>query len=483
MWKKLSYLALAGLMTFSFTACEPEQDQEEPGGEETEQTDKQYDIAVIGGGGAGLAAATSAAEEGADVVVVEKRPMLGGNTLWATGGLNAAETLYQEEEGTEDNVETFYEDTMEGGDHENISELVEILTEESADSVVWLEDYGADLSDVGTLGGHSNPRTHRPAGGEPVGPEVVNTLEYAAEKQGVDFLLNTKGVEILTEEDDVSGVHVEEEEKAYDINSEKVIVATGGFGANEDMITEYAPELEGFATTNHQGATGTGIEIAQEVGADVIDMEMIQIHPTVEVESGRLITEAVRGNGAVLLNKAGDRFIDELDTREVVSEAILEQKGQSAFLFFDDSLRDSLGAIEDYVDQGMVTEGDNIEELAEKLDFPADSIEETVDTYNSYVDKGKDEDFGREDMNMTLEDDPYYAIEITPATHHTMGGLHIDTEARVLDEDGEPISGLFAAGECTGGIHGTNRLGGNALTDITVFGRIAGETAASELNN
>ncbi|OWZ84648.1 flavocytochrome c [Natranaerobius trueperi] len=476
MFKKLTMTLLSGMLLVSMVACDE--------GEEVQDTGEviEYDIAVVGGGGAGLSAAVSAAEEGAEVVVVEKMPMLGGNTLRATGGLNAAETTFQDEEGIEDSVDVFYEDTMTGGGEENDPELVEVMTENSASIVEWLTELGADLSDVGSMGGASNARTHRPAGGEPVGPEVVTTLDAAAEEQGVDVLLETTVTEILTDDEGkASGLQVEDEEGAFEINAESVIVTTGGFGGNEDMITEYDAELEGYATTNHPGATGSGIEIAQEIGVDVVDMDMIQIHPTVVEEGGNMITEAVRGNGAILVNKDGERFVDELETRAVVSEAILNQEGESAFLFFDEKVRDSLGAIEGYVDQGLVTKGESIEELANELEIPAEELEETVEKYNSFVEEENDADFERENMAMNLDEASFYAIEITPATHHTMGGLNINTEAQVIGEDGEIIPGLYAAGECTGGIHGNNRLGGNALTDITVFGRIAGQNAASEL--
>lgn len=438
----------------------------------------ETDVVVIGAGGAGLAAAVSAAEGGAEVIVLEKMPAVGGNTLRATGGMNAAGTPFQEALGISDSPEIHYEDTMTGGRNRNNPDLVRVLTQQAPAAVSWLTELGADMSGVGRLGGATNPRAHRPASGEAVGPEIVKVLQAAANEAGVQILLETKAKRLLVNDDGrVYGVIAEKEDGDIQINARAVVLATGGFGANQEMVTEFVPELEGFATTNHPGATGDGITMAREVGAKLIDMDQIQTHPTVVPERGIMITEAVRGNGAILVNRAGERFVNELETRDVVSAAVLEQEGGSAFLLFDQQVRESLAAIEKYVSMGLVTEADSLEGLADDLKIPADALTETVERYNSFVEAGKDEDFGREDLPVALTQAPFYAIEITPAVHHTMGGVAIDTEARVLNEDGKPIPGLYAAGEVTGGVHGANRLGGNALADIIVFGRIAGKSA------
>jgi len=442
---------------------------------------KQYDIVVIGAGGAGLSAALSASQSGAKVAVFEKMAMVGGNTLRATGGLNAAGTSYQQKAGIADSAELMYKDTMKGGYEKNDPALVKVLSEKAAASVEWIASLGGDLSDVGRLAGASVNRAHRPAGGGKVGPEIVATLYDAVKKvPSISVFTKTRVVEItLDKSGAASGVVVlGEDGKSRAVKAKAVIIASGGFGANNEMAAALVPSLKGFATTNHPGATGDGILMAEKAGAALVDMKEIQTHPTY-APGKEMITEAVRGNGAILVNKAGDRFIDELATRDVVSAAILAQDGKTAYLVFESSVRKSLKAIEDYVKLGIVVEGATPAELAAKIGADPAKLAATIDGYNGFVAAKKDGAFGRADLPRALSAAPYYAIEVLPAVHHTMGGVKIDAETRVLKADGSRIAGLYAAGEVTGGVHGGNRLGGNALADIVTFGRIAGAAAAA----
>lgn len=438
------------------------------------------DVVVIGGGGAGLSAAVEAADNGATVILVEKMPMVGGNTNYATGGMNAAGTSFQQELGIDDSPELFFEDTMKGGKQENNPELVRVLSTEAKNSVEWLTSLGADLSDVGRLGGHSVNRTHRPTGGAPVGGHIVQTLKTAAEERGVDIRTWTEAIEVLEEDGRVTGIRVRnlQDEKEYEIEAKAVVMAAGGFGANPQMIVSLDPNLEGFGTTNHKGATGDAFDLVQGHSVALVDMEFIQTHPTVVPGKGKMITEAVRGNGAILVNRAAERFVNELDTRDVVSEAELNQEGGTAMLIFDHGVRESLSAIEKYIDAGLVTEAESLEALAGAIELPSAALVATVAEYNGIVKAGADPEFRRASLTRTLETAPYYAVEVGPAVHHTMGGIRIDTDARVIDENGDPLTAFFAAGECTGGVHGANRLGGNALADIVTFGRIAGRNAS-----
>ncbi|GAA0085550.1 flavocytochrome c [Clostridium sp. CTA-7] len=440
------------------------------------------DVVVIGAGGAGLSAAVQAKQEGVEnVVVLEKMPIVGGNTNRATGGLNAAETEQQKSKGIEDSIETMYNDTMKGGYEKNNPELVKKLSNEAKDSVKWLTDLGADLSDVGRMAGATNYRTHRPTGGAAVGAHLVDTLKASAEKEKVDLRLWNEAKEIVVDKDgNVSGVKVTNKEgKEYTINTKAVVIAAGGFSANQEMVVSYKEDLKGFATTNHTGATGDGIVLGEKLGADLVDMTEIQTHPTVVPEKAVMVTEAVRGNGAILINKDGKRFTNELFTRDVVSKAILEQKDGVAYLFFDEGLRKSLKATEEYFNMGLVTEADSVAELAEKLSIDKDTMVQTVNKYNEFAAAKTDSEFKREDLPRQLNQGKVYAIPVTPAVHHTMGGLKINTNAEVVNKDGNVIKGLFAAGEVTGGVHGGNRLGGNALADIVTFGRTAGKNAAA----
>ncbi len=446
--------------------------------------DVTTEVVVIGGGGAGLSAAISATQNGANVVLIEKMSFLGGNTNYATGGLNASETSQQAALEIEDSVETFYNDTMEGGKNINNPELVDVLTKNSSKTVDWLTELGADLNDVGVLGGSTNNRTHRPTGGAPVGNHIVNVLSENAKELNVDVRVSTTAKEILVENNEVIGVIVgTEDDSEYTIFADSIIIATGGFGANNDLVASFVPSLKGYGTTNAPGATGDMLSFTNGLDIELVDMKEIQTHPTVMPSNNYMITEAVRGTGAILVNREGNRFVNELETRDVVSDAELAQTGQTAFLVFDQNVRDNLSAINGYYEKGFLLEASTIEELSEQLQLPEGSLLETVSTYNTYVSNGNDIDFERAKMESTIEVSPFYAVEVGPAVHHTMGGIKIDTDTKVYTSTGEYIEGLFACGEVTGGVHGANRLGGNAMADITTFGYIAGENAAIYSSN
>ena len=436
------------------------------------------DVVVVGGGGAGLSAAIAAKEKGANVVLVEKMLMLGGNTNYATAGINAANTKLQKKLGIEDSAELFYNDTMKGGKNVNNPELVKKLTADSANIIDWLTERGADLSEVVFTGGQSAKRTHRPAGGQAVGPVIVDALAETAEKDGIDVRTESEVTKLIKTGDKVTGVEVKHKGETYNITAKAVVMATGGFGANAKMVAEYKPSLEGFGSTNSPAITGEGIKMVKAVGGDLVDMTEIQTHPTVVHKKTAMITEAVRGEGAILVNREGKRFVSELETRDVVSKAELEQTGKSAFLVFDQEVREKLGAINGYVRKGFTVEGATVEELAGKIGVDAKGLVDTMAKYNGYVKAGEDKDFGKTALPRELVKAPFYAIEVSPAVHHTMGGVRINTNAEVLTADGKVIPGLFAAGEITGGVHGANRIGGNAVTDITVYGKTAGENAA-----
>ena len=443
--------------------------------------DTECDIVIVGAGGAGLTAATEAANKGAKVIVLEKMGIVGGNTNYSTGGINAAVTKEQIRLGIKDSKEVFFNDTMKGGRNLNDPVLVQKLVDESAGIVEWLQSplIGADLSDVGMFGGATNKRIHRPQGGGAIGAHLIPLLKKSAEAQGADIRINNKVTDIIEENGKAAGVKVFANGGEYTIKSKAVIIASGGFGANPELIETYQPTLKGFATTNHKGATGDAFAMVEKFDAALTQMEQIQTHPTVVVGTGIMITEAVRGNGAIMVNRTGKRFVDEMETRDIVSAAVLQGPGKTAFIVFDQSVRESLKAIEEYAKQGLLIEAASVDELAKKISCPADTLNETIQQYNSFVKNKKDTEFFRNaaSMERTLSKAPFYAIEIEPAIHHTMGGLKINADAQVLTKSGSAIPGLFAAGEVTGGVHGANRLGGNAVADICIFGKIAADSA------
>ena len=408
---------------------------------EKEEKIVDTEIVIIGAGGAGMTAAIMAKQEGKDFVLLEKMPYAGGNTTKATGGMNAANS--------------------------------------SSDAIDWLDTIGAALPKISFSGGASVNRIHAPEDGSGVGGFLVEHFSAKLEELGVSILYNTAATELMVDaEGKICGVKAEGKDANYVFNCKAVILATGGFGANEEMYTQYRPDLKGTVTTNAPGATGDGILMAQALGADLVDIEQIQLHPTVEQSTSMLITESVRGDGAILVNQKGERFTNELLTRDAVSAAELEQEGQYAWIIFDQNLRDHLKAIEKYVKANLTKQGDTIEALAAELEIDPATLAKTLSDWNEIVKNQRDTQFGRTTgMNADLTTAPYYAIKVAPGIHHTMGGIRIDTKAQVINTEGKPIPGLFAAGEVCGGVHGGNRLGGNAVADIVIFGRIAAQSA------
>ena len=456
----------------------------------TEKTDEMLDcdVVVIGAGGAGLTAAAQAAENGSKVIVVEKMPIVGGNSLKATGGMNAADTKYQEALGiTDSGVNEFIEDTINGGHGINDRSLVTVMAEDSADAVDWLDSIGAPLPKVAATGGTSHKYLHEPEDGSAVGSYLVEKLNAQAEKLGVQILLNTEATEILTDNGAACGIKAESKEYDYTINAKNVIVATGGFGANFELMASFNPALANAVTTNHAGATGDGILMAEAIGADTVDMDQIQLHPTVYQETGLLVSESVRSMGGILVNAEGKRFCNDLATRDAVSNAELEQPDAYAYIIFDQRIVDDLKSCQKYIKNGLTVSSDSYEGLAKEMGLTgeaATNFVETMNTWNAAVAAGEDKEFGRNNgMDADLATAPYYAIKIAPGIHHTMGGLKINTEAQVLDTNGNAIPGLYAAGETTGGVHGGNRIGGNAVCDFVVFGRIAGNNASAYAAN
>ena len=500
----------------------------ENNGEKAEDSTVDADIVIVGAGGAGMTAAITAAEEGKSVVILESQSMVGGNSVRATGGMNAGKTVYQDENefgeaagvektlktaaekyadnetitalaktvseqwaeyqanptGYFDSVELMELDTMVGGKGINDPELVETLCSNSADAIDWLDEHGITLHNVASFGGASVKRIHRPVDADgktiSVGSYMIPLLQENCEKAGVQILLNTTANEILT---DANGAAVGVKAtgasgETVTVNAKAVVLASGGFGANLDMVVKYKPELKGFMTTNAAGAQGQGIEMATAIGAGTVDMDQIQIHPTVEANTAALITEGLRGDGAVLINAEGKRFIDEVGTRDVVSAAEIAQTGSYSWLVVDQAMVDASSVIQGYIKKGYTVTGETYEELGKAMGVDEAAFAETMNTWNGYVDAKNDPDFGRTSFANKLDTAPYYAIKVTAGVHHTMGGLTINTNTEVLKEDGSVIPGLFAAGEVTGGVHGANRLGGNAVADFTVFGRIAGKAAS-----
>jgi len=442
---------------------------------------QRYDVVVVGSGGAGLAAAIQACDEGAKVLIVEKMPSIGGNTIKASVGMNAAETRFQKLKGINDSKELFYQETLKGGQFKNDTVLLKQFVEYAPQAIEWLAEHDIELSDITITGGMSIDRTHRPADCSAVGSFLISGLVKNINKRHIDVMLDTAVTDIRYVDGAVAGVELlNDENETLSVNAKSVIVATGGFSANRDMVVKYRPELDGFVTTNHQGATGGGIAILQKIGAGTVDMGEIQIHPTVEQSTSYLISEAIRGGGAILVSQAGKRFFNEMETRDKVSAQIIGLPEKSAYVVFDEQVRMKNKAADEYIARGFVISADSPRELASKLDMDFHAFLATLENYNLAVDKQDDVEFGRKTaLRHPINQGPFYAIRIAPGVHHTMGGVTINTQGCVLDSQLQPLNGAYAAGEVVGGIHGGNRIGGNAVADIIIFGILAGRNAAS----
>jgi fumarate reductase flavoprotein subunit len=451
---------------------------EESGGQ---AVTKSYDVVVVGSGGAGLAAAIQACDEGASVLIVEKMPSIGGNTVKASAGMNAAETRFQRVKGIHDSKELFYAETLKGGYNKNNPELLHRFVENAPLAIEWLADRGIMLNDITTTGGMSIDRTHRPRDGSAVGGYLISGLLRNINKRNIDVMMDTAVTEILFEQGAVSGVQLLTEEKeALTIHAKSVVMATGGFSANSQMVVKYRPDLEGFVTTNHRGATGGGIALLEKIGAGTVDMGEIQIHPTVEQTTSYLISESIRGGGAILVNQQGARFYNEMDTRDKVSAQIIALPEKYAYIVFDENVRAKNKAADEYIAKGFVVSAAGPRELAEKLGMDYHTFLATLERYNGAVEKQFDEEFGRKTaLRNPIKDGPFHAIRIAPGVHHTMGGVTINAQTEVLDKRQQVIPGAYAAGEVAGGVHGGNRIGGNAVADIILFGTLAGSQAAS----
>ena len=457
------------------------------------------DVVVVGAGGAGLTAAISAAQQGASVVVVEKLGIVGGSTNVSEGALNAVDEKRQSAQGIEDSVEKFYQQTMEGGHNAGTPELVKYMTENAMGAVEWMESLGVSFKDeVGTATGALWQRSHYPS--TPSGNSYIRVfMDRIREMDKVTLLMNTPAKSLVRNDDGrVSAVICENAGKEVIVSANKgVIIATGGFGANVELRNEVNTGVwaevkldDSIGCTNmNASAQGDGIVMAEAVGAAVTGMPDIQIHPCGHPKTGLMVDIRTSGRNRIFVNQSGARFVNEGAARDALCKAIFAQP-DSTYWIVVNHLRypsrdfvDRNGAtIANMVAQGNVIEADSLEKLAELTGMDAKALQASIDQYNSVVRKEMEKDeFGfeannKDDKEMT--EGPWYACRKVPSVHHTMGGLKINVDTQVLDKDDQVIPGLFAAGEVTGGIHGTNRLGGNAIADCMVFGHKAGLEAA-----
>lgn len=450
-----------------------------------------YDVVVIGAGGAGFSAAITAKTAGANVVLLEKMPAVGGNSLISGAEMNVAKNWVQPKLGiTDDSPELHAEDTFKGGDGKGDMKVINVMTHQALDAAKWCRDYlGVRFEDDNLFffGGHSRKRALIPVGH--TGTEFISKFQAKADELGIPVITNMKAEELVKDKSGrVVGVKATMDGTEYTFNAKGgVVLATGGFGANPEMVKKYNPKIdERFKTTDAPGTTGEALYMAERAGAELVNMGYIQTYPICDPISGaiELIADA-RFDGAIMLNQEGKRFVEELDRRDVLSEAILNQTGQYCWVLWNDNIGKISNTVgthaneyEAFTKQGVMATCDDLKCIADFTKIPYDQLQKTVKRVSDMAGKGNDKDFHHRAGLMDMQQGKYYVIKAVPSTHHTMGGVRINEKAEALTADGKVIPGLWAAGEVTGVTHGTNRLGGNAYTDIIVFGRIAGEAAA-----
>lgn len=464
------------------------------------------DVVVIGAGGAGMAAAVSAHEQGKTVVVIEKTSQMGGNTILSGGALNAVDEGSATALENKDSVELHYTQTYEGGDKAGDEELIKYMTDHAWEGVEWLKGLGMKFNEgTFTVTGGMWPRAHKPS--EPEGTGFFKTYqEYMDKHEGIEVLYNTSADELVVEDGVVTGVLATGKtgNKVSVQANNGVVIATGGFGQNIEMREKYNdvnkkwPTLDkSIPSTNTSGITGDGMLMAEAIGANLVQMENIQLLPLGDPETGSLsgnIEHSVESR--IFINNEGNRFVNEGGRRDDMTLALFEQPNSEMFILMDsdsyptgDEVNNFNESVNDLVAAGRAYKGETLEDLAKQIGVPADNLIKTVEEFNRYAPggdlAGSTDSFGRslfadaKGIHNGINNGPFYAAKRVPTVHHTMGGIQININTEVINKDGEIIKGLYAAGEVVGGIHGTNRLGGNALTDTVVFGHLAGEKAAA----
>jgi urocanate reductase len=462
--------------------------------EPPEKWDKETEVLVIGTGYAGLAAAIEAFDGGSQVVVIEKNPFIGGNSIIASGGYNAVDPERQTRQGIKDSIDLHFQQTLEGGDFKGDPDKVRFMVENALGGLQWLEKMGVEFEPtVYTIVGALWPRSHDPVK-KGRGGAIVKALKAQTDKRKIPILLNTKLVAVVREKTlsgPVMGIVVNEKGKdTYFKASKAVVLATGGFSADVAMRSKYAPRLDkDVPTTNVFSATGEAIIAAEDEGADVTGMDYIQLLIACNYFTKKYGSITNLGiDSAIFVNTEGRRFVSEDARRDIMAAAVLKQPKKVLLWIADEKCikRFNSQTTEKIIADDLSFRANTLEDLAKKLkekfDIPEATFLATVKKYNEMAKKGQDEEFGKQTTNLKpVEHPPFYASPTQAGVHHTMGGIRTkSTTCEVLDRSGKVIPRLYAAGEVTSGVHGANRLGGNATADCVVFGRVTGIKAAQE---
>ena len=468
-----------------------------------------YDLIIVGSGLAGLTSSFEANKlfNGQKrILILEKMPKFGGNSAKATSGINMLNTPLQEKEGVKDSYDMFFKDTMKSGKNLSKPELVSTVVNDSH----YLYDFfkqeiGSDISKLGLLGGHSVARTHRPTKAT-IGYHLVETVyKKIKDLNSIKIIFNATVSELLTNEQKtrITGVKYylnEDSKNLITLSTKAVILASGGYGhdfdSEDSLLKEFVPDKMKFPTTNGKQTQGIGVKIARKIGIGLTDMKQVQIHPTGFVnldqryEKNKILApELLRGVGGILINQKGERFCNELGTRDYVSQKIVENCEMAksdtitqyeSFMLINQKAIDTYGGkVDFYIKKGYLRKYDSFKVFAEKMNISKyyDNLIKTIKEYNDSADKKLDK-FGKKVFPQKFDLNDYiYVGVITPSIHYCMGGLTMTQNGELVKTDGKIMNGLFGAGEVTGGVHGGNRLGGNSLMECGVFGRRAARAA------
>ena len=476
--------------------------------------DEKYDLVIIGGGLAGLIAAYESSLKSnntLNIALIEQLPNIGGNSNRATSGINLLETEPQRKKNITDNYTTFYSDTMKSGKYINDPSLVSTFINGTKTLYDYITDnFGADITLLGILGGHSVERTHRPTDSNNViGSYLIKKVSDKVKNiTNINILYDSKVTQLLKNETNntIYGLkYIKANESTENtINCDAIILTSGGYGhdfGDDGLLKEFVQDYMNYPTTNGENTTGSGIKLGRAIGADLVDMKQVQIHPTGFVSPKNryekkkfLAPELLRGVGGILINENGERFCNELGTRDYVTQKILENcKKQNiseidqyeSYLLMNQEMEREFGNNFIYYKnvQGFITEHSNFSELAKNINIDYSKLENTINSYNN-ASENKIDEFNKTEFKYKFNlNETIYSMIITPSIHYTMGGLKMNKKGEILNSENNTIYGLFGAGEVTGGVHGGNRLGGNSLTECGVYGRISADSAVEYLLN
>ncbi|KAE8382165.1 FAD binding domain-containing protein [Aspergillus bertholletiae] len=459
-------------------------------------------VIVVGGGLSGLSAAHTVYLNGGNVLVLDKQAFFGGNSTKATSGINGALTRTQVDLGIQDSVKQFYDDTLKSARDKARPELIKVLTYKSAAAVEWLMDvFNLDLTLVSRLGGHSQPRTHRGHDAKFPGMAItyalMQRLEELTEKEPerVQIIKKARVTSINKSGNTVTGVTYEYDGETHTSDG-IVILATGGYAADfgeGSLLKQHRPDTFGLSSTNGTHATGDGQKMLMEIGANGIDMDKVQVHPTGLVDPKDptakfkfLAAEALRGEGGLLLNSDGQRFSDELGHRDYVSGQMWKEKEKGKWpirLVLNSKASNVLDFhTRHYSGRGLMKKISG-KELAKEIGCGEAALQKTFQEYNAIADGKQKDPWGKRFFhNLPFDiNDTFHVALMEPVLHFTMGGIEINEHAEVLNSEQKPFEGLYACGELAGGVHGANRLGGSSLLGCVVYGRVAGDSASQHL--